>query len=750
MNRFPVVSIVCLMISSVGYSQYPWEVIPHPPADVYDIVCDSSGQRLYLSLNDGLLWRSDDGGETWDELLDVLNHTVRRRTFDIQLQDADAETVIVNNLYPHHPRYLISEDSGQHWRRLINVSLDVVSVFFNRFHPDRIDLRDEEWIRATPDLGHTWYNMYWMGRGGDFLVQHTFRDSAHYTHFQGIQESLDMMTSWHLHVNPYDVIAELKPETDLVSITDMKFHRNGDEIYIGSYYSGMDRGFWFLRYNSEDESWTLCDSMFIDPDHEGVLVNYEVFETNDSTVLANVYDLADDRSGLFRSTDSGHSFVEINPAWRPFQRLELKRNRYSDICLINTEIDGVFKSVDGGLSWTPVPLPPVGHTSKYEISGEHLFLVPRGSKYIEMYDFSTSQWTTFTDTDSYREPPFHIQGDTVFATRYDNLDSDGPRLKLQMTTNWGEHWSIRHLWRHVVNFRVFPDSIPTLFVSLDEEQGKSIEITTPFAYPRRTISTNRLPSNHAYIARADEGYYFGNEHWNQMFFISDTLNQAELIHDDFGGLPWYNDVTRTLYSVDDDSTLRLRNGTWETMGTHDLHVIWLLGVPGEHPVLLTIVYESYIRYVLYISYDEGLHWTRQPIEFDFPEQINVLSNPRYYPERNEIWMDSNVGLLHVAVDQLLAVQEEPRAQPVSFTDLAVYPTPVNGRVTVELRSDDPIPFIIRIFDVLGRQVMEKSVDPGRSAWIRTSLDLTDYPSGLYFLSVEQGQRNAVRKITLMK
>ena len=78
----------------------------------------------------------------------------------------------------------------------------------------------------------------------------------------------------------------------------------------------------------------------------------------------------------------------------------------------------------------------------------------------------------------------------------------------------------------------------------------------------------------------------------------------------------------------------------------------------------------------------------------------------------------------------------------------VYPQPCRNNVTIEFMDKDNKPINLSLYDLRGRLVYsEKKLSKQNGI---AKIQNLDYPSGIYFLKVKDGNRSQVKKITILK
>jgi len=86
----------------------------------------------------------------------------------------------------------------------------------------------------------------------------------------------------------------------------------------------------------------------------------------------------------------------------------------------------------------------------------------------------------------------------------------------------------------------------------------------------------------------------------------------------------------------------------------------------------------------------------------------------------------------------------------SGTGVEAYPNPVIDFVTVELYSDDPHDFYIRIFNLTGTLLLMEEANFSGSYWEKRSIQVSNLARGFYILRVESKDRQINRSFKMEK
>jgi subtilisin family serine protease len=116
------------------------------------------------------------------------------------------------------------------------------------------------------------------------------------------------------------------------------------------------------------------------------------------------------------------------------------------------------------------------------------------------------------------------------------------------------------------------------------------------------------------------------------------------------------------------------------------------------------------------------------------------------------WGAGKLRIYSAIVQVLTAVAEAP---PHPDLGLGCYPNPFNPETTIRFNLPELSPAQLRIFDVAGREIWSREVNPDAPGWqeIKWSgqnLDGSKVASGVYFAHVRQGGRYAASKLVLVQ
>ena len=111
-------------------------------------------------------------------------------------------------------------------------------------------------------------------------------------------------------------------------------------------------------------------------------------------------------------------------------------------------------------------------------------------------------------------------------------------------------------------------------------------------------------------------------------------------------------------------------------------------------------------------------------------------------------MDLGVGFAE-AILELTTETATSSLHPFESMDF-VYPNPVNGTVKIEFPLGMPLHIKLVLYDINGRRLVLQDHGILEAKYQKLSMDLNNYPSGLYILSIVAGDFVYSEKISLLK
>jgi len=125
------------------------------------------------------------------------------------------------------------------------------------------------------------------------------------------------------------------------------------------------------------------------------------------------------------------------------------------------------------------------------------------------------------------------------------------------------------------------------------------------------------------------------------------------------------------------------------------------------------------------------------------EGIIQYMHSEYDPQYMLQVVNNLLGLNDIKIDS-------PPSLPQKF-DLQVYPNPFNPVTNISFTVIEPLPVLLEIFNVLGQKSYTKSHNNFHvGSEEKIQLNMTNYPSGVYYLKLSNGKHYSTKKIVLLR
>ena len=188
-------------------------------------------------------------------------------------------------------------------------------------------------------------------------------------------------------------------------------------------------------------------------------------------------------------------------------------------------------------------------------------------------------------------------------------------------------------------------------------------------------------------------------------------------------------------------------------GTYDVIVTDSNGCEGEDTVMVTVNPNP--------SVDLGSDTT--VCQFDLPFTLTAPSGSSYLwstgATTQSIDVDTAAGTMSYSVEVTdanmcvggdtitITIDVCPGIIGPNLLQTQVYPNPTQQFLNVKVNDVNPAALNIRVVDLNGRIVMEQS-DDNHSGNVLLQLDLAQLAKGMYYLHIENDDRNSVHRITI--
>jgi photosystem II stability/assembly factor-like uncharacterized protein len=704
------------------------------------------------------LFRSTNAGEQWNTIEGsaIINNSIRK----IVIHPDGPDTIFVSTVLGMY----VSRDNGLNWVLMIppgNQNDDFRGLLVHPRYPNILFAGSAFGQRIKSiDGGRSWYEINTAGRtvGVDDICADPNNDSV-----------------------LYFVSGSMRSGLGVWKTTDM-----GEN--------------WFSIQNNMDSSGT-GEAIVVDKTNSNIL--YVTKSSIDT--LSN--------QCVYKSVDAGSTWQGITP-------LALQGRSVKDICIwpfdhnivfICSRYEGVFKSTDGGLSWTP------------KNNGLHIKTV----KTIEIDSISGTIFLGTYDDGIYKstdegENWLKISQGINLSSFRDLTFSPSPEPDIYAigkvcykSADSGNTWSyfdagirpIQEVTKLEIDkfhpSNIYVSTIHALSGFSFNETGFVISTDTGAHWEYRGTG---LPGNLDYwdmaISYTDSGagrIFLASD---SGLFYSDNLGQNWAVCQN--GIPAGEFYYRTTVALSNDSVIAVGSYNCMIYISNDLGASWSAAtvLPGSgylrsltfDPTNENIIYVSNDYEGLFKSTDRGLSWINVTnnipsheylsigglaINPENPQNILVCSNPDGVFQSHDggnSWETLNEGLdTSIMAGQLAfytndtskiifasanrsiwgmyrtsgGVGEENSMLPERFS-LTCYPNPFNQKTILQYYLNGNAAVYLDIFDIMGRKIQRIVNEEQASGFYRIDLSANNIPSGIYFARLQAGRDSKTIKVTVMK
>lgn len=340
------VTVLGLLLTLAFFAMDVKAALAHyPHDDIFAVEISPDYQQdktLFINVR-GNIFKSEDGGDSWQRIVKGLDHQHQLSTLDISAQSPE-----VLYLSSFGDGIYKSEDRGNSWNK-VNQGLETLNIDLVEIAPDVSEIvlaaGTETGLYKTENGGESWSTIM----GGEKITAIAF-DSAQPNRIvigdrQGnLFLSSDRGASWHK-------ITKLSNSGAIQAIGIFSNFALDKTIWVGTEKKGI------LKTVDDGTSFTEVNQGIGDLSITSLEIssNYQ----QDRTILASTWD-----KGVFRSRNGGESWEEYSKGLTKDGQADLpnfKRSHFSDLSMspnfsedqtvFIAGFDGLFKSTDGGRVW---------------------------------------------------------------------------------------------------------------------------------------------------------------------------------------------------------------------------------------------------------------------------------------------------------------------------------------------------------------------------------------------------------------
>ncbi len=168
-------------------------------------------------------------------------------------------------------------------------------------------------------------------------------------------------------------------------------------------------------------------------------------------------------------------------------------------------------------------------------------------------------------------------------------------------------------------------------------------------------------------------------------------------------------------------------------------------------VLQDSAYIGWVSFPITESYLNDIEQTREYSQFRlrFPPGHDIVGYSSDYVAYANNPSSSNSFDPHLIVTYHKSVSNSQEVEPLQTQLIKlIYPQPSKNNFNIEFMDKDNKPINLSLYDLRGRLV-HSEINVAKKNGI-AKIPTLDYPSGIYFLKVKDGNKSEVRKITILK
>ncbi len=420
-------AVFCGIVWPAICTEASWHYSPAGTVQATMFLADSSGQKAWLGLTRGGLWRSADSGVSWFPAADAIAPGEYLTPFHGQILDPNGDTLIVRASSPHPSQIWWSCNGGLSWIHFpdeIMQGQDGHMVIWRQNHSIWLHVSSGSFDRSN-DGGQTWQSAMLptsvAGAPPRALYQDPLSDStiyftSHYSYYSqphdtigGVARSLDLGDTWVPLIDFYGIFGiTFTVAESIVRVS------NGDLVVPLSFAYPIWENHTILLSTDNGSSWTRIGDGLPDRFEPSSVVE-------DALQPGTMFLSGSQRYGLYWSHDFGRTWSHCTNGLPSNIGLVhgLWQNAYSGAIYVAFTGYGVYETYDHGQSWEQYPMPHLGPQGSFGVTGETVFERDDGYRQWRL-DPGADEWTEVIvpfaqDTLVMMRPVCYHGGDTVVS-----------------------------------------------------------------------------------------------------------------------------------------------------------------------------------------------------------------------------------------------------------------------------------------------------------------------------------------------
>jgi len=784
------------------HSLFAWNQIPGGGLSVCSFAESSDGTRQIIGLQGGGYWLSNDSGHTWSP----INNRVlppNASTFypdqivEMEMLDAAGDTILTKYVCDRTLgwAYSITEDGGETWRILqppadtfdaennyasidpLNhhrIDYAVDGKFFSSFDLGVTWTDSSEYLRMTDDISGFAYNsmdserIYAYGTGSDADGINT---SLFYSTNHGRTWIAPLLATAYFDM-PGAIFQKLLvlSNGEIVAFSCSRYDAQLSQIenintILRSTNTGMT---WIAEEGVLPDNYIIEDAVEIPgfPGHILVIprsTSQRYFSESKPWGIAQP----------FLSTDYGQTFSPVDSDILGIHTLfsSVSVNEFSNTVYLNSQSNGVYKSIDGGITWDHYQtLDPIGYEEPFRVTEDAILFTGQNYR-IKTYNFDNEAWEEFeidgfevnSDTSVFHSiPVVDENGLTLVMSSYAALDDSTYSNRLLRRTTDSSPWEVLTvpfdqfiITKEGNNLSAYFGENSSRLVFFDFA-GRRLRVHTSCdsasSWDSYEISRIRNFRNDI-LQREDEIFLLVERRdvfrsrdegatWADLYIpnYSDAGSNELLMEDPFDG---------SIYTFYAGFLFRYDGSEWHIVDEGNGQNSYATIIPNQDGLPAFI--RNYESRELFFSFDGGHNWERFDLDLPFRRQLAHLGQIEYDPWRNRVWINTSLGLMYANVEDFLSADDPGTAfVPMEVKPIYAYPNPFNASLNITYQVEQAGPVELKLYNISGREVASLVSQTRNRGSYDLSYDASSIASGTYFLKLKYGATIHTQKITLVK
>ena len=456
--------------------------------------------------------------------------------------------------------------------------------------------------------------------------------------------------------------------------------------------------------------------------------------------------------GLFRSSDGGITWENIS---KDFPQGPAGSITFKDSLVLVSNYDGITRSTDYGTTWNEANSGLINKPIYYLYAEDNLLLAstayPSSSwgKLFRSTDNGNSWGNTSSDIQNYKKCFLRYKDEIYAGTVWGGIVS---------STDDGSSWVMNGIPGGFINSLVeINDSIYAgigginqlsdigVYISADQGETWSAAYGFPYLSVEKIIvipaSKNRRPV--IFLASSSGVYRSSNGGINWVLCNNGIGNQniwtiAATYASNNSGLNLFA-ASRDYFFISNDL-----GETWISLDKSFNYGggLRLYSYP-ENTGLDSTLFAITNFNKIFMSSDQGQNWGSigDGLEGAHIYDIDINSNYLYAGTSRGVWKRP--------LSEIISISSAD-SKPTFYTLMQNYPNPFNPSTTIRYSIPNQSFVIIKIFDVLGREIESLLQEEKQAGTYEITWNAANRPSGIYFYKIKAGNFTEAKKMVLLK